>query len=78
MAKLLIYIWTMLILGGALVLMAVFAVPASIGFILVKGFEITLLYLVINFFVKICTRKSIPQLLAIIRNQINELDDNYR
>lgn len=78
MARLLIYIWAMLILGVTLVLMAVFAVPASIGFILVKGLEITLLYLIINFFVKVCTKKDIPQLLSIMKRHIDEIEDNYR
>lgn len=78
MARLLIYIWGMMILGVALVLMAVFAVPASIGFILVKGLEITLFYLIINFFVKVCTKKDIPQLLSIMKRHIDEIEDNYR
>lgn len=78
MARLLIYIWGMMILGVALVLMAVFAVPASIGFILAKGLEITLLYLIINFFVKVCTKKDIPQLLSIMKRHIDEIEDNYR
>ena len=78
MARLLIYIWGMMILGVALVLMSIFAVPASIGFILVKGLEITLLYLIINFFVKVCTKKDIPQLLSIMKRHIDEIEDNYR